>query len=275
MDDCTAGSWLMASWPLLMSSLEPPPVPGTYMSDTRESITHAPTAALASFNSLLLPGSVLLLICLLSTFRLPLPRLSSHHPWMWPWATIAWPQTCLPWTSESASSPSPWGFRSHHANTQCVCPRLGAFNPSSKFQANLVSGTRRGSVCSNLTCPSQDPPWNLPPLKSFLCYPQSSKENNGISSHHQVLLSPGQVVAHGSNDKCFRSGWAGSKCRGLGVKELSRSGSEPLFCLLLVVSSWASWTLCVIISFSVKRRVFVRIKSSDVCKMCSTGPGMQ
>lgn len=67
----------------------------------------------------------------------------------------------------------------------------------------------------------------------------------------------------------------GSKCRGLGVKELNRSGGEPLFCLLLVVSSWASWTLCVIISFSVKRRVFVRIKSSDVCKMCSTGPGMQ
>lgn len=27
MDDCTAGSWLMASWPLLMSSLEPPTCP--------------------------------------------------------------------------------------------------------------------------------------------------------------------------------------------------------------------------------------------------------
>ena len=152
--------------------------PGQWLAGTRE-LLPAPSAcpfmaALASFTALLVPGSVPHLTC------------------------CCWPLTSSP---TGPALHLALGASGHLMQTSLVFALIfGSSNLSSE-----VSGIGRGSACSNLTCPSQDPPWNLPLPKSFLCYPQLSRWDSGLYSHPQGLLNPEQFVARGSNGKCYRS----------------------------------------------------------------------
>ena len=161
-------------WHLLMCSLEPSTCPWNTQSGTKEERghrIHSPTALALHFSSLF---PVLFYICCASN--------QSHFLSYFCSPFIIGFDTCHHSPGHTPVFPGQVGLLPALGASGCLVQIslvfvlvLGFSNLSSKCQAYLVSGTRRVSAHSNLTCLSQDPLRNLPPVKSFLCYSQLSK----------------------------------------------------------------------------------------------------